>query len=234
MKTVVISLSGNNPSISTQLHPEIELDERFEYSCSLLDFTIQNISMLRAFNGNESLRYTRPDGDFRKITIHRGEHSVPHIMRELPMHMELSGFKASILFDKYKMKFRVKTSVEIDFTVPDSVGEIMGFEPQKLDPDTTTEAEYSVRQFNVETIRINCDLVDGSIHDGMRTHTIHEFIPKPVSDYKMYEQPQHLIYLPVIRHRINSVNITVTDQSGELLDLKGGEIRCRLIITRNN
>lgn len=234
MKSTVVSLSGKSPSLSTDLHPEIELDERFEYSCCLLDFSIYNISLNYTFAEKNSFDYISEVGESRKVTIHKHEYNLPYIMSEVEQNLTKNGGKTQISFDKYKMKFRIQSSAEINLRTDTSIAEIIGYEPQKIEKNTIAEAENSVGQFDVETIRVNCDLVDGSFHDGIRTHALHEFHPKPVSNYKMFEQPQHLIYLPVIRQRINNINVTVTDQDGKLLNLKGGEIHCRLNIKRGH
>lgn len=224
MKSIIVSLSGNTPYLSTNFHPELELDERFEYSCCLLDFSIQNISMKHIFDVGHSLSYTCKEA-VRSLTI-SGEQSMPSIMYDVETHLAKEGCKLQIYFDKYKMKFRIKTSNDTFTFTPNSIGSAIGFDPQKLGENSITYADHSIGQFDVEAIRVNCDLVGGSFHNGISTHTVHEFQPKPVSNYKLIEQPQHLIYLPIIKQRINSVNITVTDQDGNLLNLKGGEIHC--------
>lgn len=233
MKSIIVSLSGKSPSISTNLHPEIELDERFEYSCCLLDFSIHNISLHHKFSGEETFNYIRKDGDQRKVNMKPGVHFLPDVMKQMEGHMVVDDCKVHIRFDKYKMRFQIQTHHPISFYRNTSFGRLIGFEPQLLEHGSITDSDHRIGQIDAETIRVNCDLVGGSFHDGNSTHIIHEFHPKPVSNYIMFEQPQHLTYLPVIRRRIDSVNVTVTDQEGKLLDLKGGEIRCRLIITRN-
>lgn len=85
---------------------------------------------------------------------------------------------------------------------------------------------------SVGNIRIDCDLITGSFHNGKSTHTIHEFAPTVEAGCKISEQPSSLIYLPVIKRRINEVNITVVDQMGNLIDFRGEEITCRIHIKR--
>lgn len=233
---MIVSLSGESSSISTNLHPEIELDERFEYSCCLLDFSIQNTTLTHEFDQhNYAIHYYRPDKEYRRVTINEGPRGVPQLMKEIEQQMVADNSRVHIDFHAHMMKFKIRTSsVAIDFTHKNSIGRILGYDPQILERNTTTDSDYSIGQINADTIRVNCDLVSGSFHDGISTHTLHEFHPKQVINYKMFEQPEHLIYLPVIKQRINSVNITVTDQGGKFFDLKGGKIHCRLHITRDS
>lgn len=232
MKSIIVSLSGRSPTLSTDLFPEIELDEQFEYSCCLLDFKILNMHLSRVFHEKLATEYTCDPPASWIITINPGTWNVPDLMKILAGHMEKKDCKINFFFDKYKMKFIVKSYSDI--TIYPSMAQLIGFEPQKFKTDSVTEAEHRMGQFDdIDAIRVNCDLVNGSFCNGVDTHTIYEFNPSPVFNYKLIEHPHHSIYLPITKRCINSINITVTDQKGDLLDLKGGEIHCRLNITRN-
>lgn len=231
MKSIIVSLSGNTPTISIDLHPEIELDERFEYSCCLLDFSIRNTVFTYVMRGDNFVKYVDGDDVDRIARLNPGEQDVVTLFNLVQDLFKRYDCDTRFFFDPHEMKYRIKTTKPISMSL--GVAQATGFDELAMDKNSTTVSSYRLGQFNAETIRVNCNLVDGSYHNGVRTHVIHEFTPKPVSDYKLIEQPQHLIYLPVIKQRINSVNITVTDQNGNLLHLKRGVIHCRLIIVRN-
>lgn len=233
MKSIIVSLSGKSPTLSTNLHPEIELDERFEYSCCLLDFSIHNISLKHNFKQKIGIEYLIENEEgSRWVTINPGERDLVDIMNQVAININLYGSKTKFDFDKDTMKFRISASNAKLYLPPTSFGALIGYDSQTLERNTITEANNRIGQIDARRVRINCNLISGSFDNGIDTHTVHEFHPKPVSNYKMLEQPQHLIYLPITRQRINSVNITVTDQDGKLIDLQGGEIHCRLNIKR--
>lgn len=244
MTSINVSLSGNSSSLSTSLYPEIELDEQFDYSCCLLDLSIQIPSDLRAVltaDNNTLVYYHKDTGGH--IEVPTGDHSMLYITNLIQAKMKDLGVSLAFTFNRHTMKYQIKTAqyVLLDFTKPRSMAEILGFDPQIIQDNVTTVADHSLGSLNVETVRVNCDLVNGSFRDGVSTHTLHEFRPKEFTNYKMIERPRNLIYLPIVKQRINSVHITVTNQNGQPIILGGGrgggksdvKIYCRISIKRN-
>lgn len=138
------------------------------------------------------------------------------------------------------MKFSIRTGpdVEIDFTYIGSIGIIFGFERRMLKGNTLHEADYSVSIFDefhdVRSILVNCDLVRESYHNGVSTHTMYEFYPESAVNYRIIEQPDHLIYYPIINRNIRSLHLTITDQSGRPIPMENiNRIYCRISIKRN-
>lgn len=134
--------------------------------------------------------------------------------------------------NKHTMKCTIQTDVSIDFGQHDCIGSVMGFKKRWLGPGTW-ESDNIVNIQNINNIRIDCDLTSGSFHNGVSTHTIYEFSPSVDPGYKINEQPKHLIYLPVIKRRINTLTISIVDQNGNLLDFRGEQITCRIHIKRD-
>lgn len=237
-----VSLSGNSSSLSTNLYPEIELDEQYDYSCCLLDFSIQFPALkavLTEKNNSFAYFYGYSDG---VIELPTGEHETQSIAMQINKQMREAKIWMKLRFDRNTMKYHIEASpnLRINFRkFRDSVASIFGFDEaneDELTGNVSYEADYSIaKPFDVETIRVDCDLVNGgSFHDGIGTHTLHEFYPPPISNYKMIEQPDNLIYLPVVKQRISSINITLTDQSGKPIDLVAGvQVHCRISVKRN-
>lgn len=173
------------------------------------------------------------------IAVEHGEHTLSHIAKKIQQKMTSYGHVFSIVLDKNTMKYHIemgREDIRIDFDQFDTVRSIFGFESDSLLGETSYWAENNVHNFNVDTIRFNCDLVNGSFHNGTRTHTLHEFHPNAlVAGYKTIEHPHHLIHLPVIKRHISSVNVTVTDQDGQPIVLnEGSRIICRINIKRDS
>lgn len=147
----------------------------------------------------------------------------------------MAGFVTATSKPKSGIKLGTALNVDfrIDFRLPDTIGWIFGFDNILLEGITMYEAKYRLGNINAETIRINCDLINGSLHNSISTHTLHEFRPKKITNFEMIEQPQNLIYWPINKRRINNINISVTNQNGEPIDLKGVKISCRLNIKRD-
>lgn len=112
-----------------------------------------------------------------------------------------------------------------------SLGLALGFEPgtyhYKKDPFGNAACYISQRIVNilkVDTIMIHADIVSGSMVDGAIRPVIFNLSPNVSPGNKIVVEPVNPIYLPVSRDIINEVNIWLTDQDNELLDLQGEKI----------
>lgn len=236
MTSKVICLSGKGSSLSVSFHPEIELDEQYDYSCCLLDLSIEMPTLKAVLNHNNNVLLLNSGADHKSIELPIGVHEIRHIADLIEDHVDDFGSQVSFWLDKHTMKYTITTDpfLNIDFAAPRNVGSVFGFGWQKLHGNMSYKASHSVGNLNVENIRINCDWVNASFHNGISSHVLYEFLPKAFSNYKMIEQPHNLIYLPIDKQSISSVNLTVTDQDGKQInDLEGRKIVCRINIKRS-
>lgn len=91
----------------------------------------------------------------------------------------------------------------------------------------------SILQLN--EIRVNCDIISESYINGTRGHTIHQFTPSTstVKGVSLVERPKHLNYFPVKIRDLYTIQISLVDHTGKLVDLKGGNLICRIKINRD-
>lgn len=236
MTSITVSMTGNSPSLTTYFHPEIVLNDGFNYSCCLLDFSSSD--SLIVDKTNNKLHYQlvlkfRLD-QYGIIEVPAGVYGFEDIARYVEKEMEAIGHKLTMKVDTATMKtsIDVPRDICIDFTRPNSVGNLLGFNGRICGGGEHVSERHIPNIHDLTTIRINCDLITGSFHNGIPTHTIHEFSPQVDAEYKIIEQPKNLIYLPVVRRRINSISISTVDRSGRLIDLHGKQISCRIHIKR--
>lgn len=87
---------------------------------------------------------------------------------------------------------------------------------------------------NQSEIRVNCDIIFGSYINGERCHTIHQFTTSAskVNDQTLVEIPKNLNYLPLKIKNLHSIQITLVDSSGALIDTHSAKIICRIRIKR--
>lgn len=236
MASITLTLTGNTSSLNSHFYPEIELDEQYSYSCCLLDFYSYN-SIPNINEKNNSLVYSKDGGKtFKKIIIPTGSYEVDAILNLLDEEFKARELKVKITSDKTTLKCTIYLSVNclVDFSKSDSIGSVLGFTPNhSFGPNSHHVSNRVINIQAVNNLRIDCDLTTGSYHNGASTHTIYEFAPSVDPGYKIAEQPKHLIYLPVVRHRINTVNISIRDQEGKLVDFRGENITCRIHIKRD-
>lgn len=234
MSSITLTLTGNSSLLHSYFYPEIELDARFNYSCSLLDFYTYN-SIPNVHENNNKFHYTITQKDeIEEITIPVGSYEIneigAYLERELHSRHKI---RFHLHANSNTMKCKIETDVFIDFTQSNTIGSVLGFSKRKLIANSTHFSDKIVNIQTVNSIRIDCDLTTGSFHNGQSTHTIYEFSPSVAPGYKINEQPKHLIYLPVVKRRISELNISIVDQNDKLVDFRGEQITCRVHIRKD-
>lgn len=234
MSSITLTLTGNTSELTANFHPEIELDENFDYSCGLLNFyTFHSIPNIHSKNNILNFTY---NGDEIDVKVPTGSYELDEIAeylnnyftaKKIPFKIQgnKNTQKVDILCDKY---------LSIDFTVENSIRSVLGFNSQILQGVEFYRSNSTVNITTLTAIQIKCDLTTGSFHNGKSTHTLHEFSPDVEAGYKISENPRNIIYLPISKRRINTVNIWVADQDDNLLDLRGETITCRIHIRRDS
>lgn len=233
MSSITLTLTERSSRLRTTFHPEIELDDRYSYSCCLLDlYTYNSIPNIHERNNKFyfSINELEPT---QVITIPKGSYELSEIGEFL--RTELQKYERLMVFtaNEKTMRFSIECQILIDFSPADSIGSVLGFDKKIVNATFGVESDFLVNIQNINSIRIDCDLTTGSYHNGRGTHTIYEFSPSTEPGYRILEQPKHLIYLPVVRYRINEINISIIDQDGHFVDFRGEQITCRIHIKRD-
>lgn len=99
----------------------------------------------------------------------------------------------------------------------------------------TKDADTVKTVAELDVLRVDCDVITGSYINGKRQHTIHQFATctSHTKGRVLAEIPKNLIYFPIKFKSLHSIQISIADQNGKLLDIKdGGEIICRINIKR--
>lgn len=94
-------------------------------------------------------------------------------------------------------------------------------------------SENSLKKSDV--IGINCDIISDSYINGEQNHSIHQFAPSNsnVKSKTFVEIPKHICYLPIKSKSLRSIQISIVNQSGELIKIDGNII-CRINIKKDN
>ena len=70
----------------------------------------------------------------------------------------------------------------------------------------------------------------GSYVNGTTRNSIYSFFPKVSPGYKTIESPVNLVYLPITLDVIDSLDVSITDQDGQLLNLRNEKLTIRFHI----
>lgn len=250
--SITISLTGNTSTLVEEYFPPIELPTN--YVCGLIDFV--------AFN-------SIPNVDVYNNLFHIGNHviTIPVGSYELEdidffLNSSLRDIDESIYLiieaNNNTLKTEITSSMDIDFSQPNSIGKLLGFSKRKLEVNSTKyyntdqnlqndkslevviidvnslnttklfESDLPTHITNVNTIRIESNLTTGSFINNTSDHTIHEFPLDVPPGYKINEKPRNVIYLPVNCQQINNITIRILNQDGELINFRGEKITLRL------
>lgn len=82
MSSITVTFTGNSSSLTSHFYPEIELDERSNYSCCLLDFCTYN-SIPNVHSGNNTFLFSfdgnTGETNYRKVIIPPGSYELKDI-----------------------------------------------------------------------------------------------------------------------------------------------------------
>lgn len=135
-------------------------------------------------------------------------------------YFELSGNKNTL---KCVLEI-MNDSTIVDFEIENSIRSVLGFEAKKYKGVKRYESENKVDILSVNSILVHCDVINPSRVNGVPEPIIYSFFPNVTPGEKIVSQPQHLIYIPITMSIISSMTVWVTDQKGNLLDLRGQQI----------
>jgi len=81
----------------------------------------------------------------------------------------------------------------------------------------------------INSILVNIDIIMGSHVNGSRSPTLCSFYPNVSPGYKIVERPNpSLVYYPISRHDIRRMRVWLTNQNGNLIDLRGETLTIRI------
>ncbi|KAF0682234.1 Uncharacterized protein FWK35_00038153 [Aphis craccivora] len=124
----------------------------------------------------------------------------------------------------------MQCDVSIDLSMPNSIGELLGYEKRIYDANIKHQSDKLVNITKTNCIYIESNLVAGSFKNGKQSHTIHAFYLNVPPGYKVIENPTHLVFYPINCSSITHAEIILKNQDNELIDLRGEPVSIRLLI----
>jgi hypothetical protein len=227
----LFTLSGTQSTISTDFYPPIELSDNDEYSLALINFECFN-SIPNVDKTNNKFYY-----DDQVIEIPEGSYEITDINKFLQLAMSRGQLQNKaylrIKANNNTLQSEILCNREINFIPSDSIGRLLGFSPRKLKADVIHKSDHNVNILKVNSISIDCNITAGSYRNEKSVHILHNFFPLVSPGYKIVENPQTAIYLPINTRRINNVTVKVVDQDGELINFREEVITITLHLKRN-
>ena len=238
-----IVLSGNTSNFTIGFSPSISLSQDRNYEVALIRletyYSFPNIN-----ETNNLFKYSPNSGTtWNTIAIPTGCYEISAINAYIQRAMKDAGYydatnsiyyiTISTNFNSLKIELSLAPNYKVDFTISNSLRTVLGFNSQiysanGVSQGNSFESENIVNILSVNEILVHADIIGGSYVNGSSKSVLYSFFPGVGPGYKIIEVPKNLVYLPVTRERIDSINIRLTDQDDKELDLRGETLTIRL------
>ena len=217
--------SGTNAKVETDFVPNLELDGPYEIALHSLEtyYSFPNIDAK-----NNKVRVSFDGTTWFDITFAVGCYEHKDINQELQRQCVVAGGKKDdIVLEANKNTFQtimiIKGKLKVDFTIDNSIRNVLGFN-SKIYAHGRHLSERTVDIMRVNSIFVHTDVIGSAYVNGSQAPVIYSFYPDIPPGGKIIVQPRVLIYLPVSISVISRLTSWLTDQSNELLNLRGEEL----------
>lgn len=223
------TLSQKSSLLSSEIYPPIVLKDTDVYVLGLVNFVSYN-SVPNVDNSNNTFYYDKD----KKIILPEGTYEISDINTYIGKYLEehekeiSSPTAVHIQANRNTLKCEIKCNKKIDFEKPNNIGSLFGFKPKQLTANVRHESDYPVNIFNINSINVECNLVNNSYSNNQEMHILHVFYPNVLPGTKIIENPTNVIYLPINTQYINEIVVKITDQEGKLINFKEEIITVRL------
>lgn len=231
--TYSITLNGNSSELSCDIFPPLEMGP--DSHVCLLSLQTNN-SIPNVEPGCNTIGFCDSSidgGQTRIVSIRTGSYELSAlesaIQKSLPDYVKY--FQLSP--DNNTLKCLMTSSHHVDFTTKNNISGLLGFEEKVYTAGVTHESERLVNIMKVNCIKVWCNLISGSITDGVPKQIIHEFYPTVPSGYRIIEVPRHPVYYPLNTVTVTRVSTILKDQKDNVINLRGEPITIRLHIRRH-
>ena len=233
-----VIVSDKTTHFNTKFNPPIQLNKQKSYEMALVNletyYSIPNITPK-----NNAFRYSPDEGaNWIVVDIPTGSYDIEDINDVIQRGMKENGhwdaaneeFYVSLLANPNTMKaiLNVENNYQVNFKSGNSLRKLLGFGSKIY--SASQESERVVDILGVNSILVNTNITSGSYVNGTNKPTIYSFFPNVSPGHKIVEHPKNLIYLPITLHVIHSLQVTLTDQNFDILDLRGENVTIRFHI----
>ena len=225
-----IVVSNNKTQFTTRFNPPIQLDKNKRYEIALVNletyYSFPNIDATNNYfkyspdAGTTWSEIYIPEGSYEIIDIND---IIQSIMRQRGHYNEVNEeyyITISANTNTLKSILMLENGYLVDFRSPNSLSSVLGFN-NIIYTNSFHESENVVNILDINSLLVNLDIISGSYVNGAALNTVYSFFPLAPPGCKIIETPRNLVYLPVTLDTIHSLETTLTDQTGTLLNLRG-------------
>jgi len=222
-------LTFDTNDFTQNIYPPIQLDE--DWQVGLMNFSVyNNIQNITA--KNNVFNYSIDNGaTWTTITLAPGSYEIDTINSEINRLMTLNGdtgiaISANTITLGSVVNITPATT-KVDFTVANSLASLLGFTSVVLSAGYNVSPN-PVNIITINQILVNCDIIGNSYLNGAPFPSIYSFPINVNTGERFTEQPNNIVYFPVVKFFLNSIRIWITDQDGNPINLGGQNVVARL------
>lgn len=230
---------GADTSMFTyNFYPPIELDS-LDYEIALMDietyYSIPNIdaknNQFSYFNSHSRARQT--------ITVDTGTYDIPNLNIDLNQQLPIldrNKITFAIVPSTLHCSMTLQPAYWVDFSYANTFNKLLGFDAKMYENQSNTKriyvSENLVDIMPINSVYVNCDLINNSYVNGKHSTAIYSFFPNVAPGAKIVEKAINLVFLPINRTIISSVTVWLSDQDGNRINFRGENISMRFYLRK--
>lgn len=233
VESTSIIISGKSSDLKRSIYPRINLDPEAHHELALAGLDMyHSIPNIQYPNNRINYEY---NGNNYEIGIPTGSYEIESLNAYIQSKLDENGhhdiFSITANESTLKCVIQIKTpSVKINFDNDHSLNEMLGFHKIILEGVGIHEGINIVNILSVNSILINCDIIEGSYLNTSMKPILYSFFPNVPPGYKIVENPNNQVFLPITLPVVDTISIWLTDQDGRLLNTRGETITIRLVL----
>ena len=128
-------------------------------------------------------------------------------------------------FNTLKSRIELKNDYIVDFRIPNSIGDVLGFGSAFLGVNGIHNSQNPVNITNINSLQIHCSLIDGSYINGASSDLLYTLSPNVPPGYLIQVEPKQNIYVPIKNlSQIDSIRFSIKDQDNNFVNMNNERV----------
>ena len=186
-----IALTDFTSDIHRHYHEGIELSGKYEVGLKSL-VVCHNVPNITKSNNKLTLIPPNSTSEV-ELQIPTGSYTLEDIQNVIQDLQPEAKWNSILQGNTFKVK--LYSAWGIDFTEKNSLGSVLGFKKQILQPDTTYQSDKASELYSINMVKVKCNLIKSNFQDLSRNdNTIFEFPLTYTKGEKIAERPINISY----------------------------------------
>lgn len=228
-----IILSSTKSELIANVYPPIILEPNGYHELAMVSLDMYH--SIPNIDNNNCLFYYEYKSEEFIITIPVGSYEIDAINNYI--QKKLIEFGHENIFEIHANANTLKciltiidADVKINFEKENTMRDMLGFNYNIYSGVGEHEGTNIVNIVSVNSILVNCSIIEGSFLNSVQKPILYSFFPNVPPGYKIVEKPNSVVYLPVTMPAVNAIAVWLTDQNGNLLNIRDETVTISLVL----